>query len=400
MKYLGDFTTSNTVYVYFNTFDSNDPSASVTLTGLAVTDIEIYKDGSVTQRSSDAGYTLLDTDGIDFDGTTGIHGFSIDLSDNTDAGFYAAGSEYAVVVSSVTVDAATINFVAATFSIERSGGALALLKGTNSLANIEDKIDIIDTNVDKIPLSDGTNSWNATALAAINAEADTALTDYDPPTRAELTSDIATVTTDLDDIKGTSFIKDTHSLIDIQTELAVVDANVDKVPLSDGTNTWNATALASINAEADTALTDYDPPTNAEMEARTLVAASYFDPAADTVATVTTVTNQHTLAEIADGVWDEARSGHTTAGTYGEPFALQLNGTCASSLTTTTFVSDLAISVNDQYVGRTIMFGEDTATAALQGQTTDITGCTASTNLFTFTALTTQPGATDTFVII
>lgn len=150
MSYQGDFTTSNTMYVYFNTFDSNDPSASVTLTGLAVTDIEIYKDGSVIQRASDAGYALLDTDGIDFDSTTGIHGFSVDLSDNTTAGFYAAGSEYVVVVSSVTVDAATINFIAATFSIERSGGALALLKGTNSLANIEDKIDIIDTNVDTI----------------------------------------------------------------------------------------------------------------------------------------------------------------------------------------------------------------------------------------------------------
>lgn len=48
-------------------------------------------------------------------------------------------------------------------------------------------------------------------------------------------------------------------------------------------------ATNQINAEADTALADYDPPTNAEMEARTLVAASYFDPAADTVANVTTV---------------------------------------------------------------------------------------------------------------
>ena len=167
--YQGDFTTSNTLYVYFNTFDSNDPSASVTLTGLAVTDIEIYKDGSVTQRSSDAGYTLLDTDGIDFDGTTGIHGFSVDLSDNTDAGFYAAGSEYVVVVASVTVDAGTVNFVAATFSIERAGGALALLKGTNSLANIEDKIDIIDTNVDQIETAVITNAAGTDIAADIIA---------------------------------------------------------------------------------------------------------------------------------------------------------------------------------------------------------------------------------------
>jgi hypothetical protein len=114
---LGTVRPGTTLYIPFHTFDSNDPSASVTLTGLAVTDIEIYKDGSTTQRASDNGYALLDTDGIDFDGVTGIHGISINLADNSTAGFYAAGSQYWVVISSVTVDAATINFVLATFRI-------------------------------------------------------------------------------------------------------------------------------------------------------------------------------------------------------------------------------------------------------------------------------------------
>lgn len=114
--YLGDFPTGKTIYVPFHTFNSS--GASVTITGLAVTDIEVYRNGSVTQRASDAGYALLDTDGIDFDGLTGIHGFSIDTSDNTDAGFYAAGYDYWVVVSAITVDAQTVSFVAAIFSID------------------------------------------------------------------------------------------------------------------------------------------------------------------------------------------------------------------------------------------------------------------------------------------
>lgn len=114
---LGIVQPGTTLYIPFHTFDSNDPSASVTLTGLATTDIEIYKDGSVTQRASDAGYALLDTDGIDFDATTGIHGISIDLADNTTAGFYASGSQYWVVIASVTVDAATVNFILCTFRI-------------------------------------------------------------------------------------------------------------------------------------------------------------------------------------------------------------------------------------------------------------------------------------------
>ncbi len=114
---FGTVRPGTTLYVPFSTYDSNDPTASVTMTGLAVTDIEIYKDGGTTQRGSDAGYALLDTDGIDFDSITGIHGFSINLADNTTAGFYAAGSQYWVVVSSITVDAGTINFIAATFRI-------------------------------------------------------------------------------------------------------------------------------------------------------------------------------------------------------------------------------------------------------------------------------------------
>lgn len=102
--------------IFFNTFDKDDGS-SITMTGLAVTDIEIYKDGSVTQRASDAGYTLLDTDGIDFDGLTGIHGFSIDTGDNTDSGFYTVGAWFHVVVSAVTVDAVAISFIAAAFRL-------------------------------------------------------------------------------------------------------------------------------------------------------------------------------------------------------------------------------------------------------------------------------------------
>jgi hypothetical protein len=102
--------------VLFSTYDGGT-GASLTMSGLAVTDIEIYKDGSVTQRSSDAGYTLLDTDGIDFDSLTGIHGFSIDTSDNTDAGFYTVGAWYHVVVSSVTVDAQTVSFIACAFRL-------------------------------------------------------------------------------------------------------------------------------------------------------------------------------------------------------------------------------------------------------------------------------------------
>lgn len=51
------------------------------------------------------------------------------------------------------------------------------------------------------------------------------------------------------------------------TDISTVTTELAKVPKSDGALSWNATALAAINTQADTALTDYDPPTKAEMDA-------------------------------------------------------------------------------------------------------------------------------------
>ncbi len=110
---LGIVKPGRTINIPFNTFDSNDPSASVTATGLAIGDIGVYKDGGLTQRGSTAGFAV-DTD---FDALTGIHTIQIDLSDNTTAGFYEAGSEYIVTVGDITVDAATVRFALARFVI-------------------------------------------------------------------------------------------------------------------------------------------------------------------------------------------------------------------------------------------------------------------------------------------
>ena len=89
--------------------------------------------------------------------------------------------------------------------------------------------------------------------------------------------------------------------------IATAQADLDTITGADGVNLLSAT-----QATLD------DVPTTAEFEARTLVAASYFDPAADTVANVTTVattttntdmltaaailTTQMTEAYAADGV--------------------------------------------------------------------------------------------------
>ena len=121
VPYYGDFPEDAPVYIPFNTFSSDDPSASVTISNLADTDIYYHKDGSDTDYSADAA-TLVD---IDFDGITGNHMLAIDTSENA---YFATGSEYAVRMEGTTVDGATINAFIGAFSIERAGGALALAK--------------------------------------------------------------------------------------------------------------------------------------------------------------------------------------------------------------------------------------------------------------------------------
>jgi hypothetical protein len=164
----------------------------VTLSGLAVTDVEIYKNGSTTQRASDAGVALLDTDGIDFDGLTGINGFAVDLSDNTDSGFYTVGGFYWVVVSSVTIDSQTVNFIAATFRIAEAEVATGRPSvGVASVANNAITASAIATD------AIGAAQLAADAIAEINSTVDTALADYDGPTHAELVSEIDAVQTDI-----------------------------------------------------------------------------------------------------------------------------------------------------------------------------------------------------------
>ena len=155
--------------IMFGTY-AGATGASITMTGLAVTDIEIYKDGGVTQRASDAGYTLLDTDGIDFDGITGIHGFSINTGDNTDAGFYTVGAWFTVVVSAVTVDSQTVSFIAAMFRLMASESVagvpevdLTHINGVAQTATLDD----IEAQTDDIGVAGaGLTAVNVASLSA------------------------------------------------------------------------------------------------------------------------------------------------------------------------------------------------------------------------------------------
>src|SRR3990167_7711503 len=120
---FGDVPANSVLPIWWTSHDAAT-GANETISALAVGDILIYKGVSLTQRASTAGFTLLDTDGIDVDTFTGVNAISIDLGDDTDAGFYAVGSFYTVILGPITIDAQTVYTVLATFRIV-AGEAIA-----------------------------------------------------------------------------------------------------------------------------------------------------------------------------------------------------------------------------------------------------------------------------------
>lgn len=186
IPYYGDFPVNATVYIPINTFDSNDPCASVTATNLINTDVHIHKDGGTTQRNNAAGITMT----IDYDSITGNHLLIIDASDNTVADFYQAGHEYQVRVEGVTVDGGTINAWVGAFSIERSGGALALLKSA---------------------------TYGLSALQALLAHADYGLAKLVRSTTPANTLTVTSNKVDVNDKTGFSLAASQHVIVDSGT---------------------------------------------------------------------------------------------------------------------------------------------------------------------------------------
>jgi hypothetical protein len=105
------------------------------------------------------------------------------------------------------------------------------------------------------------------------------------------------------------------------------------------------------------------------------------------------VTNTGGVTIIADDnttvLGDQARSAAT----------IQKGAAVSGTLSTTEMTTDLTVSILDQFNGRTLIFANDTITAALRGQGTEITATTVADSKLGFTALTTAPVVGDTFSV-
>ena len=297
---MGDFADNSTIQIMFTTHDSAGGSVAPS-SALESADVIIYKDNSATQKATVNGLTMTSP----FDSIVGLHLLEIDTSvDTGDAGFWAVGSDYSVILSpDETVDSQTVVGALAQFSIEnrsdsQTGDSFAIVNGAAGSVATKAVVDAIPTTAMR-----GTDSAYTGTPPTAAAIADQV---WDELQSAHVTvgsfgiiaSEIAAIPTTA--MRGTDSAATAASLATAQLDL-------DTITGTDGVNLLSAT-----QATLD------DVPTTAEFEARTLVAASYFDPAADTVANVTTVattttntdmltaaailTTQMTEAYAADGV--------------------------------------------------------------------------------------------------
>lgn len=390
--HLGMIRPGSTLYIPFDTY-AGATGASVTLTGLAVTDIEVFKNGSVTQRASDTGYTLLDTDGIDFDAITGIHGFSIDLSSNATADFFTAGAFYWVVVSAVTIDSQTVNFTAATFQIGYPDAVLnttiatlasqtsfTLTAGPAEDDALNGCIIVIHDIASSVQLgyaliSDYTGSTRTVTLVAgttFTAAAGDNFSAFKPallPTVAGRTLDVSST--------GEAGL----DWANVGTPGSTVGLSATTVATV--TTAATATNVTTVNGLASGVITA------TSIAADAITAAKIADGAIDAA---TLATGAITAAKFAAGAIDAA----ALASDAVTEIRSVVSGTSDSGSTTTMVDSARTESDTDYWAGAIILF----TSGNIAGEARIITAFNAATDTITFTPATTQAVATQTYEIL
>ena len=338
------------------TFDSFDggTGASITLTGLALGDILLYKGVSMTQRSSTAGFVLTDTDGIDLDTITGIHGFSIDTSDNTDAGFYAVGSFFTVVVSAVTIDAQTVNFVAGTFRLVAAEAIAGKPKADvdawlGTAAATPTVAGVPEVDVTHVAGATTDVSALATNVAAILVDTGTTLDDL-------IDTEVATIITTLGTPAGVSLAADIAAIEAQTDDIGAAGAGLTAIP-------WNAAWDAEVQSEATDAL------------------VAFFTSA----------------AALVDLVWDEPLADHVAVGSFGQRNAAIRTGTAAGGAAGSITLDGSASATDDFYNNTMLVITGGTGA----NQCRIIEDYTGATKVGTVSPnWVTTPDATSIFVIL
>jgi cell division protein ZapA (FtsZ GTPase activity inhibitor) len=186
----------------------------------------------------------------------------------------------------------------------------------------------------------------------------------------------------------------------VDTEVAAIKAKTDNLPATPAA-TGDCITAAGVRTAVGLASANLDTQIGTLATASALsTVAGYID---TEVAAIKAKTDSLTFTEAGKIDANLLSIGTDTAAAAAFKRAVMGNtlGTVGSASTTTSVVTSSitpAASVADQFKGRILTFAQDTTTAALRGQATDITASTSG-GVLTVTALTTAPASGDTFAI-
>lgn len=426
----------DTLWIPLQTFNDSGGSININTgaTTLTKADIEIFKNGEVTPRATDSGYFIGDTgtsyinasgqtqtvgaDTGQYGDRAGLRRIGIRIMNTADdASFYEVGATYHVAIDNFTITGQsghtqTVRTFIAWFEIGDSGAGL----GTGSPVETDYRgiVDAIWDETDTGHSDTGSfgrlrQGVNVKKVVGDTGAAANVLQHFldTGGTRPVDTGYFATSEKDTGAISDAVWTATTRALTAFNHDTGVADT------------VWKS---STSNYTADTGSVAY-------AQGR-LMAIRNDTGAVHTLGgmLVTVDTGQSVLDTgiIVNAVWNSLKSSHGDTGSFGEELGQGVNitriwgdsgapsridragrtevlGTCAALGTTTSVIASAlspTSAVNDQFVGRIIIFDKDTTTAALRGQATDITAYTHATLTFTVTALTTAPASGDTFVVV
>ena len=422
MNYVGDYNPGQIVYIYFNTFTSNDPSASATITNFVDTDVHIHKDDSLTQRNDTAGVAI----DVDVDAITGSHFISIDTSDNTVDDFFVAGHDYFVRIEGTTVDAGTINAVVGSFSLGNravagwmNGSQIATLASQTSFTLSQGSADNDAYNNCTIVVTDqattvqkciGSISDYTGATLTVTLAADPGIFTMAAGDNVQIfaSSAFANVNTWL----GTLVTSGTggpdvnvNSVSDDTTAAQTLELFVEVLDQADGqidAGTFNPGAIDAA-AIAANAIGSSELATDAIGAAQIAANAignseAAFVDSNDRIDVGSWLGTAVTSGTGGPDVNVNAISDSTEAPINLEASAetIVIGAAEAGTLSTTQMTSDLSEATDDHYNGRIVIW----TSGVLQDQASDITDYSGATGLLTYTAVTEAPSAADAFIIV
>lgn len=354
MLNLGNRLDDQTVYVPWDSCKAD--GSAITATGGT---IRVYEDATATERTDGI------TDTRDFDGKVGTHLVTIVTTD----GFYSLGHDYTVMADGVTIDGKTVRKWLARFSIQNwyndvntktvttgaiGAGAIATdAIGADEIATtaVNEIRDAVVAALNNLSSSDVQTACNA-ALEALRLHrllANAVDTDWNTTVAKDC---VLAYMAERSSTRTYSRNSDSQEQIQVQLDNLATWLDTSGVKL-------NAQGKLDVNAQCDTALADYDGPTNTEMEARTL-SSDATDRLETSVLTVV--------------------AGAATSGT----------------LSTTQMSTDLSESTDDHYNGRVVFW----TSGVLQNQARTITNYAGTNGVLTFEAATEAPSNGDTFIIV